>query len=912
MALRRPCTQTLWALAALSAVPFSHGDCLAPVVDGQHPSGSCAEGAVISAFGTCEPQCAEGYILEVASSNGLLLCLSGQLVPSTFQCIGLNCSAPVGIPFGGEEEENHTNCEEGGSVVVHGSYCTPRCRNGYTPNLDGLPWDPVLRKSILPCVAGVLAPSTFTCLGMPCQVPRTGTGEGQILNAHALRPCSIDLPEIPHLGFCDPLCRDGWHPNVSLIQCVASNLTSLFECLGNSCPAPKLVQFAEAVTCQEGPEAEHEGICTPNCKPGYRPSAEVLTCRNGVLTPFRYECFPENCTAHFELPWALPPSPGYNRSLGINSPLVEWVPPEARTCAEGPSMFHRGRCTAQCLPGYEPDIPFLSCNLGNFSPPVYQCVGQPCQALQGIPDAPALTCEEGTVLEHGGSCTTKCDYGFVPSDAVLSCNATVLDPANYTCIGTACNAPSGVANAPTMPCVEPPENLTHGSICTTQCLSGFVPSTPVLHCYGGQLRPASFECIEESVWLDYEPSDDTIAQAWAENVAAARLRDGTALACFKDELSLAIHCVVLLASVTATRQGQWSTLTGPQVEEFVLEPLTLDKAVACYRITGGSTMCRALELVSESLWQGAEVLLSTAETYHISLASLADGAAVCFQQGLDTWRCRLLDVGSSSSLSMGPELVVPGTLSGLALGSLGSRLVACGAGFEGRSHCHLLEVSAGSMLSNISSVEVSTQAAFLVATHLTSPSDAVLLCFSDWSSVSAVCKMLEASGDTLVEAGNVTVDHGVTRYLSVGAVSASRALLCMERQGPLLEHCMDRRLQCEDWAAAGECGFNPKFMFDLCPQTCGVCTQVGASQGRCHGVGVTSDGILQAGPEAVVNDGISWNFAAAVVRSDTALVCFSDSTRRDAARCRTVWGPRNWDPLEVRACSENVSASCVP
>ena len=25
---------------------------------------------------------------------------------------------------------------------------------------------------------------------------------------------------------------------------------------------------------------------------------------------------------------------------------------------------------------------------------------------------------------------------------------------------------------------------------------------------------------EESVWLGYEPSDDTIAQAWAENVAA--------------------------------------------------------------------------------------------------------------------------------------------------------------------------------------------------------------------------------------------------------------------------------------------------------------------------------------------------------------------------------------------------------
>ncbi|CAE7219617.1 unnamed protein product [Symbiodinium necroappetens] len=115
----------------------------------------------------------------------------------------------------------------------------------------------------------------------------------------------------------------------------------------------------------------------------------------------------------------------------------------------------------------------------------------------------------------------------------------------------------------------------------------------------------------------------------------------------------------------------------------------------------------------------------------------------------------------------------------------------------------------------------------------------------------------------------------------------------MERQGPLLEHCMDRRLQCEDWAAAGECSFNPKFMFDLCPHTCGVCTQaaaaalevlvwgdggepkVGPSQGR-------SDGILQAGPEAVVNDGISWNFAAAVVRSDTVLHwCVSPTPRAE-------------------------------
>ncbi|CAE7219626.1 MIR1, partial [Symbiodinium necroappetens] len=259
--------------------------------------------------------------------------------------------------------------------------------------------------------------------------------------------------------------------------------------------------------------------------------------------------------------------------------------------------------------------------------------------------------------------------------------------------------------------------------------------------------PASFECIEargsessedpallvpseESVWLGYEPSDDTIAQAWAENVAAdpaqitalwhhhvemwtpdMRMSSAwpytawfcsplsrQAPACFADLRGAALGSLGWAAFLKLTSEV---TPSGrqllSQVEEFVLEPLTLDKAVACYRITGGSTMCRALELVSESLSQGAEVLLSAAETYHISLTSLVDGAAVCFQQGLDTWRCRLLDVGSSSSLSMpeprpaeppsllilgamveeqnvlwlmlvtrGPELVVPGTLSGLA------------------------------------------------------------------------------------------------------------------------------------------------------------------------------------------------------------------------------------------------------
>ncbi|CAE7380519.1 MIR1 [Symbiodinium pilosum] len=247
-----------------------------------------------------------------------------------------------------------------------------------------------------------------------------------------------------------------------------------------------------------------------------------------------------------------------------------------------------------------------------------------------------------------------------------------------------------------------------------------------------------------------------------------------------------------------------------------------------------------------------------------------------------------------------------------AIASLGSaHVVACGAvATQGRATtCHLLAVS-GSTLTNQSAVRVSEQADFLSATSLASP-ERVVICFSDWQTVSAECRSLQASGDELVEAGNVTVDSGVTRYLSLSPVSSDRALLCLERQGPLGEQCMDRRLQCEYWAAAGECTINPKFMDSLCPHSCGVCTTVGLSQGRCHVLGV-SETSIEAGPEVVVNDGITWNFAMARVESDTAIVCFSDSTRRDAARCRTVWGLREWLPLQARACTENASASCVP
>ena len=318
--------------------------------------------------------------------SGLLFCYNGQYSPPTFTCAGISCAVPLGIPFGGETEGPY-NCEENWTEVPHGSVCTPKCQQGFTPDASNLPWDPVLRKVYLPCVAGVLSPSTFTCLGSPCPIPPAGHRPGEIPNANQERPCSLKLnlpePLIPHEGFCDPLCVSGYHPNVSLIPCFAGKLNTLWECLGDPCPAPELIQFSANVTCKEGPEVPHDGTCTPNCSPGYTATESGLNCLAGALIPPRFECFAMNCTAHHWLPGAPIPLPGYNKTVAYsgaaNEPVIEWIPPEPQTCEQGASISSGAICTVQCQPGYLPDIPALHCHTGTFNPPLP--LGKDCKCV---------------------------------------------------------------------------------------------------------------------------------------------------------------------------------------------------------------------------------------------------------------------------------------------------------------------------------------------------------------------------------------------------------------------------------------------------------------------------------------------------------------------------------------------------
>ena len=297
-----------------------------------------------------------------------------------------------------------------------------------------------------------------------------------------------------------------------------------------------------------------------------------------------------------------------------------------------------------------------------------------------------------------------------------------------------------------------------------------------------------------------------IAKAWSKNVANAFLRENFVLACHKDDRSQAMHCASLLTSATKLRQGEGFQVTPEDVEEFILEPIAQNLVVACYRLPG-RTACRWLELQGTTLMSGAELNLGT-DSYHLALAKLSESSAVlCFQRG-QTWSCLIL-----TSTSVGPELALPGMLSGLTLANpTASQVVVCAAAADRVTHCHLLSVS-GQNLMMSSSLLLSQGTNFLTAAVLES---SVAICFSDWANHSeAYCKLLEVT-QSLRDLSSVVVDPGITRYHTLAQVRSDRLLLCFERQGPEGEACVDDRLQCADWAEAGECATNPKYMESLC------------------------------------------------------------------------------------------------
>ena len=437
------------SLGALSPAAFAclPDPCPAPGdVANAAADGACLEGDSVSSGTPCSTRCGEGY----EPSLPQLLCYAGTLSPPSFSCEPLACAAPTGI----EHLSFAGACLEGASINSSGR-CTPLCTPGFSST-----------DEMLNCSLGVLSPGNFTCLGDPCPAP-AGI-------PHAAQPSSCAQGSLVGSGgACVSKCEAGYDAYPPQLQCSAGVLSpAAFACEPSPCMAPAGIAHAVVNgSCVEGAYVNHSEQCTAACEFGYAPSAAILNCSLGQLSPPSYTCVAQPCAA-----------PAVDFALSSGS------------CESGHFVASGSRCVAACEPGYNATETSLNCEATVLTPPGFACIPLPCEAPAGVASAAPLACAEGDRIESGGTCTARCVSGYTPSAATLGCLATVLDPVTFECLPDPCPVPTTVPNAnPTLPC-GPGALLDSGSTCAPSCQAGYTSTEASLSCFAGNLTPPVFGC----------------------------------------------------------------------------------------------------------------------------------------------------------------------------------------------------------------------------------------------------------------------------------------------------------------------------------------------------------------------------------------------------------------------------------
>ncbi|CAK0906155.1 unnamed protein product [Prorocentrum cordatum] len=343
-------------------------------------SPSCEQGGSIRAGTNCTAACKAGYVPNVTS----LTCNQQELPP--FECREKGCTAPTGI-----ENAEDVTCQEGTNILAGGA-CTAACQAGYAPT-----------AASLTCSHSELRPPSFECYEKRCLAPTS--------IENAMGESCQEGAEIHSGGTCTAECEEGYTPSVASLECRLGVFTpASFECYEQGCVAPRDIENAEGVTCEEGATIEAAGTCTAACQAGFLPDEASLACSRGELRPPMFVCREKTCAA---------PASVEN---------AEGVP-----CQEGAVIDSGGNCTALCQEGYAPDVKSLACSRGELTPASFECVEQGCMAPGDIEDAADAPCEEGATIEAAGTCTAACRAGYVPDVTSLACNHGLLRPPSFEC-----------------------------------------------------------------------------------------------------------------------------------------------------------------------------------------------------------------------------------------------------------------------------------------------------------------------------------------------------------------------------------------------------------------------------------------------------------------------------------------------
>lgn len=296
---------------------------------------ACVEGSLIPSGSTCETSCAIGFAPEVEE----LLCIDQSFAPTNFTCMPVDpCAAPAGIGNLSAEAP----CVEG-FLVQHGASCSPACAEGYAASV-----------AALSCEYGMLSPTTFTCVGLPClELPI-------VTNSLEAGVCGAGVTALAHGEVCSPACKYAYVPSEESLQCVRGFLSPpSFRCDGPVLCSVSM-RVANAYTfgvCGIGvTEVMNGDVCTARCAQSFAPSTEFLNCTAGSFDPPFFTCDPlEDETA------CTPPVVANALNAG--------------SCGPGVWEIEDGQeCTPQCAPLHVPSEASLHCTGGLLSPANFTCI----------------------------------------------------------------------------------------------------------------------------------------------------------------------------------------------------------------------------------------------------------------------------------------------------------------------------------------------------------------------------------------------------------------------------------------------------------------------------------------------------------------------------------------------------------
>lgn len=514
-------------LGTLSPPAFvcSPSSCQLPSVGDHALDPPCAEVGGIMHGEQCTPQCEDGYQPDQAT----LMCEFGSLVPASFTCVPAECQSPTGMENGG----NDTCVEAAEGMVAHSGTCTTACAPGYLPTVASLG-----------CSYGLLTPSTFECEPSDCVVTA--------MPGAASSPCA-EGPTIEHGEQCTVQCDPEYEPYVQSVTCELGEFTPSFLCTKDRFGVMELkisgangiwIRDATQAMIDEAIDGLQVEIDAQTASTGleeWRVTYTIVASAVGIsnleelmadlvnsylsgiqsklypwlveegwdsaangdtleVTKFVYEGLEATMLTTTMMTLAPTEAPTMSPTDSPTTPVVaDCVMPTIANaadpvCVEGFAFQDGETCTPQCETGYQPSESSLLCVISVLVPSTFTCDPLPCAAPVGIADAPSnAACEEGTSIDHGTQCTTRCDAGFEPSAQSLECNFGVLHPSDFTCAEMPCAVPDLGAASLSPPCAGA-SSIDAGVVCGVECLPGYSPTPAQITCSKGTLSTSSVTC----------------------------------------------------------------------------------------------------------------------------------------------------------------------------------------------------------------------------------------------------------------------------------------------------------------------------------------------------------------------------------------------------------------------------------